>query len=164
MHSAWQHTLLNAVMIATAQYGLVISVAAFTLGIIRSRRYDVLAWMAAAALLAAGLSFVASFEWFDPRPFTVLHVTPLIGHPPDNGFPSDHSTVAAFVAGALWFVDVRLALVAAFAALAIGIARVYCLLHWPVDIAGGWCLGALPALAAGYGWRRYGSFARHDRV
>ena len=82
---------------------------------------------------------------------------PLIGHTADNGFPSDHSAVAGFVAAALWFIDAPSAAVATLAALAIGVARVYSAVHFPLDVAAGWILGAIPAVIAMLLWRkRYG--------
>lgn len=37
----------------------------------------------------------------DPRPFTLDHVKPLISHPADNGFPSDHALLAAAIVAAV---------------------------------------------------------------
>jgi undecaprenyl-diphosphatase len=94
----------------------------------------------------------------------VLHTPALLAHPIDNSFPSDHSAVAAFLAAMLWFVNVPAAVLATIAALALGVARVYCLLHWPIDIVGGWLIGALPAVVASLLWRaRNGSLAHHNR-
>jgi len=151
-------------MIALAQYGLVISFAALAASVVRRRPYQAMVWLAPATLLAAGLDLIAGRLLFDTRPFVVLHVVPLIAHSGDNGFPSDHSTVAAFVAAALWFIDLPSAAVATLAAVAIGLARIYCLVHWPLDVTAGWCIGALPAIAAGAGWRKYGSLAGHPRL
>jgi undecaprenyl-diphosphatase len=72
----------------------------------------------------------------------------------DNGFPSDHSAVAAFLAAILCFIDAPAAAVAIVTAVAIGLARMYALVHWPIDIVGGWCIGALPAVIVMYLWRR----------
>ncbi|HLW38603.1 MAG TPA: phosphatase PAP2 family protein [Candidatus Eremiobacteraceae bacterium] len=154
-HSLWQHASLNAAMIALARYGLLISFVVMLAALARARSAALLLWLGGGALLAAALTYAAGRMLFDPRPFTVLPVTPLVAHAADNGFPSDHSSVAAFIAAAVWFVDARLALVASLAALAIGFARAYCFLHWPADVLAGWCIGALPAVLAGYGWRRH---------
>lgn len=164
LHSLWQYAFLNSGMIALAQYGLLISGVVLIIAVVRQRAYALLPWLAMAALIATGLNLAAGHLIFDPRPFTILHVAPLIPHSTDNGFPSDHSTVAAFIAAAILFIDVPLGIVAALAALAIGFARVYCLVHWPVDVVSGWLIGALPSIAAVSGWRRYGSFARHHRL
>lgn len=155
VHSLWHYALFSDSMIVLAQYGLIVSALAFVFALLRRRSFGVVPWLVVAALVATGLTALAGRVFFDPRPFVVLHVTPLIAHSADNGFPSDHSSVAGFVAAALCFIDVPMAIVASIAMLAIGLARIYCLLHWPVDVIGGWCIGAVPAVLAGYGWRKY---------
>ncbi|MDQ6779634.1 MAG: phosphatase PAP2 family protein [Candidatus Eremiobacteraeota bacterium] len=164
VHSLWQHAWLSKAMVALAQYGLLVSAAAMLLGLVRSRRYNVLLWLLPAAAVAVALTIVAGHTLFDARPFVALHTAPLVPHSSDNGFPSDHSSVAGFIAVAACFLDPLAGAVAIGAALGIGIARIYCLLHWPGDVIAGWCIGALPAIVACVVWRKYGSFARHRRV
>src|SRR4051812_3069823 len=45
-----------------------------------------------ATLLVA--RFASSF-WYNARPFVVDHIQPLVEHAADNGFPSDHTLLAA---------------------------------------------------------------------
>jgi len=105
-------------------------------------RFDALAAQVAAAL------------YTDPRPFAADHFRPLIAHAADNGFPSDHSAAAAFIAVATLFVDAPLGIVACVVTVALGISRLYCLLHSPVDVLGGWLIGAMPAVVAGLSYLR----------
>lgn len=151
-------------MVALAQYGLLLSAAALLFGLMRSRRYGLVLWLVPAAVIAIILTVIAGKVLFDPRPFVALHTSPLLPHANDNGFPSDHSSVAGFVAVAACFLDPIAAVTAIAAAVGIGIARIFCLLHWPGDIIGGWCIGALPAIVAGALWRRYGPLARDRRL
>jgi undecaprenyl-diphosphatase len=153
LHSLWGHAWLDGAMIAVANYGLFISLAAFVFGLWRRRPQGLLVWFVLAALVAFGLDLFAGHMYFDARPFVRLGVTPLIAHSTDNGFPSDHSAVAAFFAAVLCFIDAPAATVAILAAIAIGIARVYALVHWPIDVIAGWGIGALPAIPALYLWR-----------
>ena len=53
-------------------------------------------------LVAFGIASLGGLLYFDPRPFTVTHTTPLIPHLPDDGFPSDH-TLYAMAAAATVF-------------------------------------------------------------
>lgn len=164
-HPLWNHPWLDGVMIAIAKYGLLVSAGALIVGVARRRAYGALPWAALGAILAVGIDLLGGRLFNDPRPFVVLGVAPLFSHPPDNGFPSDHSAVAAYMATCLWFIDVPSAAVATLAAVAIGVARVYGLVHWPLDVVGGWAIGALPAGLAMLVWRtRYGSSTDHHNV
>ena len=152
-HSLWGHAWLDSAMIGIANFGLFISLAAFVVGLWRGRPHRLLPWFALATVAAVGLNLLGGHLFFDQRPFVRLGVAPLFAHSMDNGFPSDHSAVAAFLAAILWFIDGPTAAVAIVAAVAIGVARVYALVHWPVDIIAGWCIGALPAAIAMYLWK-----------
>lgn len=91
-----------------------------------------------------------------PRPFHVLHFTPLIPES-GNSFPSGHATVAfalAFGYVLLWphakkrSVGDRFIVATVFAvAVLVALARVFVGVHWPLDIVGGSVLGALVAYA-----------------
>ena len=152
-HSLWGHAWLDSLMIAIANFGLFISLAAFVFGLWRGRTRGLLPWFVLAAVAAVGLDLLGGRVFFDQRPFVRLGVAPLFAHSVDNGFPSDHSAVAAFLAGIVWFIDSPTAAVAIAAAVAIGVARVYALVHWPIDVLAGWCIGGLPAVVAMYLWR-----------
>ena len=152
-HSLWGHAWLDGAMIAIANFGLLISLAAFVAGLWRGRPHRVMPWFALAAATAIGLDLLGGHVFFDQRPFVRLGVAPLIAHSTDNGFPSDHSAVAAFLAAILWFIDVPAAVVGSVTAVAIGVARIYALVHWPIDVLGGLYIGALPAVVAMYFWK-----------
>jgi membrane-associated phospholipid phosphatase len=101
------------------------------------------------ALLVWALVKSAGVLHGDPRPFEVnprLH--PLIAHSADNGFPSDHTTLAAMVGGVVathrrWLGAVLLAL-----AVLLGAARIAAHVHHVQDVAGGLVLGLLAAALA----------------
>ena len=105
--------------------------------------------LAVAAVLAAVAVLVAvkvaGAIWVDPRPFVVDGRLPLIPHAADNGFPSDHTTLATAIAVVVlsvrrWWGAALLAL-----ALALGLARVAADVHHVPDIVGGMAIGALCA-------------------
>jgi undecaprenyl-diphosphatase len=152
-HSLWGHAWLDSIMIEIANFGLFVSLAAFMYGLWRRRPHGLLPWFALGTVAAVGLDLLGGRVFFDPRPFVRLNVAPLFAHSMDNGFPSDHSAVAAFLAGILWFVDAPAAAVATVAAVAIGVARMYALVHWPVDVIAGWVIGAVPAVVVMRFWR-----------
>jgi membrane-associated phospholipid phosphatase len=59
-------------------------------------------------VLAYLLSRVLTSIIIDPRPYIVAHTRPLIPLAHDNGFPSDHVLLAAFLAASLWWINRRL--------------------------------------------------------
>ncbi len=96
-----------------------------------------------------GINLLLGLVWFDPRPFMAGIGHTWLDHVTDNGFPSDHATLA-------WSLGLGLALtgassrwgtVACLVGLAAGWARVYLGVHFPVDV-----LASIPAglLAAGF--------------
>jgi undecaprenyl-diphosphatase len=90
----------------------------------------------------------ASLLWSDPRPFVVDGQVPLFPHAADNGFPSDHTTFTAAVAGVV--LAARRVWGAALVALSalIGAARVAAHVHHVPDILAGLVLGLACAAVA----------------
>jgi len=84
--------------------------------------------------------------YYHPRPFVVGDFTPLIFHEPDNGFPSDHTLLAAAIAtGAYPFGKKASLLFWVFTAL-IGFFRVLGGIHHPIDILGSITISILTGL------------------
>lgn len=97
---------------------------------------------AVAAVVALGLAAAVAHFVFEARPFISDGDTHLlIRHAADNGFPSDHTTLAFAVAGAILVWRRSLGLVCLVLATALGIARIYVGVHWPSDIIGGAVVG-----------------------
>ena len=80
---------------------------------------------------------IAGYFFFSPRPFVVGNFTPLIPHAPNNGFPSDHTLLAAAVALVVFHFQKRLGLLLLFFAFLVGLARVLAGVHHWTDIFGG---------------------------
>lgn len=89
-----------------------------------------------AGILSYALGLLGNFIYYDPRPFVVGHFTPLIAHLPDNGFPSDHTLLAATLASVGMYWNKWLGLLLWILAGIIAIARVYVGLHHPTDVIG----------------------------
>ena len=103
------------------------------------------------------LCFSGGFAWVlakvlkvlihTPRPFIVFHEVRPLFFESGYAFPSGHSMVAAAIAAAIFFTNKKAGYIFAIFALLIGLARITSGVHFPVDIMGGFILGALVAYA-----------------
>jgi undecaprenyl-diphosphatase len=100
------------------------------------------------AVVALLIGQVLSSVFPESRPFVVDHFTPLIAHPADGSFPSDHLLVLGALVGGCLPASRRLAAVAAVMALLVAVARVYVGIHHPIDVIAGFLIGAACGLAA----------------
>jgi len=80
------------------------------------------------------LGLVAKHLYYDPRPFVVLHITPLFAHAADNGFPSDHALLMGALAAIVTVFDTRIGITLWVLAFLVGAARVLASVHHPIDI------------------------------
>ncbi|HSW78420.1 MAG TPA: phosphatase PAP2 family protein [Candidatus Babeliales bacterium] len=103
-----------------------------------------------AFIIAAVLDKLLSKLYYDPRPFVSHHLTPLIHHTADNGFPSEHTLFSVTLAAVLIFYRPKLAYLALVMALIVGLARVAASLHSPIDIVGGAAIALLAVYAGRY--------------
>ncbi len=105
---------------------------------------------AVAAVLAFGLLFLLGSLVSEARPFVSdPDARKLISHAADNGFPSDHATAAATIAGVASLAWPRWSPALVMLAFLVGFARVLVGVHYPGDVLVGWAIGAL---AVGLAW------------
>lgn len=110
----------------------------------RSLAAVVLTGVAAVAGLA--LNQLAGALVDRPRPYVAMpHVLVLLDRTGDPSFPSDHAVVAGAVAAGLLLVSRRWGSAAVVLAAFLAFARVYCGVHYPLDVIGGLLLGAAVA-------------------
>ncbi|MFJ6124370.1 phosphatase PAP2 family protein [Streptomyces griseoviridis] len=144
---------LDGLASAYSTYGLALFAVLMVIGWWRARDQD--ARRAVLALAAPALTVIAFAVSTglkqvvrEDRPCRSLRVITLEACPApgDWSFPSNHATLAAAAAVALWFVSVRLGAVATVAALAMALSRVWVGAHYPHDSLAGLAVGALVAL------------------
>lgn len=142
---------MDAVIVAVAQYFIAISALVTALVWLRqpaARKWSMGLACGAGAVLAFGLLTLAGDLYHDKRPFVTEHIRPMFAHPADNGFPSDHATMAMFLAVCVLFYAWRWGIVLLVNALLIGTARVLAHVHSPLDIAAGFLIGTAAAALA----------------
>jgi undecaprenyl-diphosphatase len=97
------------------------------------------------AIIGLLLDKIGSHIFYDTRPFVVTHTAPLVQHSADNGFPSEHTLIAAVAAATLLSVSPAWGGAAVVLAVAVGIGRIAVHVHHTIDIA-----GSLVFVAIGY--------------
>ena len=88
---------------------------------------------------------LCNLVYFRPRPFVDHQVNLLFYRPTDSSFPSNPATVGFSVATAIWLYNRRLGALLLVLATLFGLSRIYCGVHYPLDIIAGTLLGALSA-------------------
>ncbi|MYV43087.1 phosphatase PAP2 family protein [Streptomyces sp. SID1328] len=143
---------LDGLVSGYSTYGLALFAFLMLVGWWQARHRDTAqAVKALAAPVLTVLAFVVSTllkqAVQENRPCQSLHVITLEACPAvgDWSFPSNHATLAAAAAVALWFVSARLGVIATIGALAMAASRVWVGAHYPHDIVAGLAVGALVA-------------------
>ena len=135
MHLAVMDTLI----IFIAKYLLFVSAAIAVLYFLkqtRQKQKEILIFAVILLPLSYIIAKVVGHLYFDPRPFVVGHFTPLLPHAADNGFPSDHTLLAAAISFAVFRFNKKVGFGLLILAILVGLARVLAGVHHTVDIAG----------------------------
>ncbi len=130
----------------------VIALGAVAFALYRQPRREVVRWVITAGItgvMAEVFTQIGGAIYNDPRPFVVRHFHPLIAHIADNGFPSDHALLAAFLVVCVlrtrfW----RAVPVVTTLAVLVDWARVGAGIHHPIDVIGSAVFVALGAVIA----------------
>jgi len=146
---ATQNTVTREVAVLCATVVIVLLAAVWLVVALRHRRTLTLATAArivALAVLALLLAKVFTHVVSDPRPYLVDHVAPLTPLSRDNGFPSDHTLLAAVLAASLWWIDRRLIVPFAVGAVLVMLGRLGVGAHHTIDVLGSVAITLVAAL------------------
>lgn len=121
---------------------------AYWLTVSRPEKIRMMIFGAVAAVVTLALAKLGAMLYYDPRPFVSHHVTPLYPHGTDNGFPSDHTLAAAFIALTVLSSHKKLGLALLAGAVLIGASRIIGHIHSPIDIIGSLVFAAIGYIAA----------------
>jgi undecaprenyl-diphosphatase len=118
----------------------------FLLRLKGNKRRNFIILLIATGVLSLIFAKIASHLYYNPRPFLKDGVTPLftVGH--DNGFPSDHTLLAAFLGFAALSYSLRWGVGLLVVALLVGWARVDAGVHHLVDVCGSFVFSGLAYL------------------
>ena len=110
-------------------------------------------WSPLAVLAALAINQPIAGAVGEIRPCNALQHILVLHCNSDPGFPSDHAVMAGAATVGLWLVSRCLGVLAALASAVMGFARVYVGAHYPLDVLGGFALGAMVSLV-GYALAR----------
>lgn len=100
----------------------------------RARQKSLLILSATTFPMLYFISRLASYFYFNARPFVVGNFQPLISHSADNGFPSDHMLLTSAIAIIIYAYNKKLGVVAGMIAGLVGVSRVLAGVHHWLDI------------------------------
>ena len=136
---AGQNPYLDALMIFFARY-VIYLIPLFLLYLWFRKKEDkqLALFVLLTVLLGLGISAVIGIIYYHPRPFVLGLGTQLISHAPDNSFPSEHTVAMfSFALPFLFFKKYRSGTIFTILAAIVGFSRVFCGVHFPLDILGG---------------------------
>jgi membrane-associated phospholipid phosphatase len=138
---------MDSLIVATAQYlplGIPLAAGVVWLFLPRRDKFGLAVKTIASLVFVVVLIKLGAAIYTDPRPFVVdPSVKPLFAHAADNGFPSDHTTVAATVALLVMTYRRRLGAVLLGLSMVAGAARVAAHVHHVQDIIAGLLIAAV---------------------
>lgn len=86
--------------------------------------------------LAFVMSRIANLLIENPRPFVDGHMSALIYHIPDNGFPSDHTLLAVTIGAIVYTQNKVIGSILIGLGILVGVGRVLAGVHHAIDITG----------------------------
>lgn len=151
--------MIDSIFIFGAKYLFVLSPivgAVYFFRTSREEKVDMMIFAFFSLPLTFILSIAAKALYFNPLPFVVKGIEPLLTHAPNNGFPSDHVLLLASIASVLTFFNRKVTISLWIVTLLVGISRIYVGVHHSVDILASIIIALISASAvyAVLRWRK----------
>ena len=103
--------MTNSIIIFLANYLYIIIILIAIIAIVlanQTARKNILTLAFLTFPLAFIIANILGRLFYNPRPFVVEHIKPLIPHTANNGFPSDHTLLVICIASVLFVYNKRL--------------------------------------------------------
>lgn len=142
---------MRELTIIVAQYFIVLSVLGALAVFLLQKRKDkknFIIRLIIGGIIALIIAYIARHFYYDTRPFVAGHFTPWFSHGADNGFVSDHTLLASFLAFTCYFYNKWAGLGLLGLAVGIGAARVASGVHHWADIISAIIISLIAALLA----------------
>lgn len=136
---AKRYGFIDGTMLFLARYGLFILIATLFTFWLKKKRALIASLVS--VIISFGVNQLIGFFYFRPRPFVAQSVNLLLSHSADSSFPSDHAAVGFAIAMSIFLENKAWGLFLIILASAISLARVWCGLHYPLDIICGAMIG-----------------------
>lgn len=143
---AHQSVLLDQIIIFFAVYFIFFLIVLPLLFLLYAKKWREFLVVGVSGGLAWFLAKVLKIVIHTPRPFDSFPEVRSLFVETGYAFPSGHTMVAAAIAFALFFTHKKVGYVFIFFAVLVGLARIAGGVHFPIDILGGFVLGALVAV------------------
>jgi len=106
-------------------------------------KYLPMIWQAILAGILSRLVFTEIIRWLLPkvRPFIENDVNLLLNHASTSAFPSGHAAFYFALSSVVYFYNKRVGILFFIASFLICLSRVFCGIHWPLDILAGAIVG-----------------------
>jgi undecaprenyl-diphosphatase len=115
---------------------------AITLGDFWYQVRNLIALFISSVLLSRGIITEAiRYFYYRPRPFLAHDVAALINHSDSGSFPSGHMTLFFALSVAIYSYNSKLGWWFFAGSVLMGVARIFCGVHYPLDIIGGAVIG-----------------------
>ncbi len=137
---------MDEIVKIVAKYFIVLSLVGTLVLLLRLKpagRKQYIAVLILGGAIAGLLAFIGSQLYHNPRPFVQGGFTPLLPHSNDNGFPSDHTLLAATLGWAALVFSRKMGIALLVLAALIGVSRMAAGLHHLVDVIGGFVFAGI---------------------
>ncbi len=152
---ALQWSWLDKIAVFLAEYFQYIVIASlFIFLFVKSRRYIEMVALTIVSAIFSRFIVVEIIRWFwqRSRPFVNNNVNLLITHN-EASFPSGHAAFFFAIATIVYLYNKKIGIFFFVSAFLISLARVFCGIHWPLDILAGAIVGIFSGLLINKIWQ-----------